>query len=90
LAFASGYLPAIVIVTPPPQPVFLAPILAGANIHLNWTAVPNIIYRIEFNEDLNSTNWIALPGDVPAASDSASKQDALSSLHRFYRVRALP
>jgi len=74
-----------------PRPQLLAPELVGSNINLTWTAVSNITYRLEFNPDLATlTNWSALPGDVTAASNTASKLDALTPSNRLYRVRVLP
>ena len=56
----------------------------------DFVEVPVGTYRLEFDPDLNSSNWIALPGDVPSLSNTASKLDALISSNRFYRVRVLP
>lgn len=72
------------------QPTLLPPELAGPNINLIWTANSNITYRLEYNSDLNPSNWTALPGDVIGVSNTASKQDARTSSNRFYRVRVAP
>jgi hypothetical protein len=45
---------------------------------------------VEFNPDLAPSNWIALPGDVTAVSNTASKLDPLTLSNRFYRVRVVP
>ena len=74
----------------PPRPVLLSPTLSGTNALLTWTAVSNTSYRLEFNPDLTPSNWNALPGDVLATSNTASKQDTATPTNRFYRVRALP
>lgn len=73
-----------------PQPMVLQPVLSGSNVLLTWSAVSNTTYRVEFNPDLNPSNWNALPGDVAGASNTASKSDALTPSNRFYRVRVLP
>ena len=62
----------------------------GSNLRLTWTAISNITYRVEYNPDLNPSNWAALLGDVASLSNAASKSDALTMSNRFYRVRALP
>jgi hypothetical protein len=73
-----------------PQPILLQPELVGSDIRLTWTAVSNLTYRVEFNPDLNPSNWTALPGDVIGVSNTASKLDPLTPTNRLYRVRTLP
>ncbi len=73
-----------------PQPVLLTPELSEVDVRLIWTASSNRIYRLEFNPDLNPTNWIIIPGDVTGLSNTASKLNALTSSNRFYRVRVVP
>lgn len=74
-----------------PRPVLQPPELIGPDIKLTWTSVSNVAYRLEFNPDLaDLTNWIALPGDVTALTNTASKFDALTPSNRLYRVRVLP
>ena len=72
------------------QPILLQPELSGLNIKLTWTAISNVTYRLESNPAVNSTNWSAIPDDVTALSNTASKLDALTSSNRFYRVHVLP
>jgi hypothetical protein len=73
-----------------PQPLLLPPEISGTDLKLTWTAVSNAIYRVEFNPNLASSNWTALPGDVPGVGNTASKFDPLTPSNRFYRVRLLP
>jgi len=68
----------------------LIPEIVGPNINIRWTAIPNATYRVEFNSDLNPSNWTALPGDVTALTNTASKLDTLTSSNRLYRIRVLP
>jgi hypothetical protein len=70
-------------------PFLLSPVPAGSNVLITWTAISNIIYRLEYTPDLNSSNWNSLPGDVLGASNTASKLDALTTSNRFYRVRVV-
>jgi hypothetical protein len=77
------------VATPPPPPLLLTPLLAGTNVLLTWTAISNITYRLEFNPDLTASNWNAVPGDVPASSNTASKLDPLTPSNRLYRVRII-
>ena len=74
-----------------PQPLLLPPQLSGANILITWTTVSNGTYRVQSNPDLTTSNWIALPGDVMASSNTANKIDPLTPGNkRFYRILALP
>jgi hypothetical protein len=73
-----------------PRPLLLQPEFIGADIKLTWTAISNTTYRLEFNPDLNPSNWNAFPGDVTGISNTASKLDSLTPSNRFYRVRVLP
>jgi hypothetical protein len=77
-------------VLPIPQPILLAPQLAGSNVLLTWTATSNVTYRLEGSTNADLANWIAIPGDVTTLSNAASKLDALTPSNRFYRVRVLP
>jgi hypothetical protein len=86
IASVTGLSPA----TPPPEPALLLPFLSGGNINLGWTAVPNVVYRVEFSEDLEPSHWNPLPGDVTATGNLANKSDALTPNYRFYRVRTVP
>ena len=76
-------------VTVPPT-TLLIPEVVGSDVKITWPAVRGATYRVEFSSGLNPTDWNALPGDVTAVSNTASKMDSLTSSNRFYRVRALP
>jgi len=78
------------VAVPPPAPLLLSPLLSGTNVLLTWTAASNTTYRLEFNPDLNPSNWNPVPGDVTISSNTASKRDALTVSNRFYRVHVLP
>lgn len=73
-----------------PPPLLLPPELIGPDVKLTWIAVSNATYRLEFNPELAISNWTALPGDVTATTNTASKLDALTPSNRLYRVRVLP
>jgi hypothetical protein len=73
-----------------PMPLLMSPQLSGSNINLTWTAVSNKTYRVEFNPDLALSNWNALPGDVTAVTNVASKLDILTLSNRFYRIQVIP
>jgi len=76
--------------TPPLGPFVLSPVVVGTNLQLSWLSVSNTVYRVEFNPDLQPSNWNALPGDVTAVGSNASKVDPLTPSNRFYRVEIVP
>jgi hypothetical protein len=78
------------VTAPPPAPLLLTPLLSGDNVLLTWTAVSNILYRLEFNPELTPSNWTAVPGDMLGTGTNVSKLDPLTPSNRFYRVRVLP
>jgi hypothetical protein len=82
IAFVSGLVM--------PNPVLLQPELAGSDFKLCWTATSNVTYRVEFNPDLNQTNWSALAGNITATNDPTCLLDPLTTSNRFYRVRVVP
>jgi len=73
-----------------PRPTLLPPELVGPDLKLTWTTVSNVTYRLEYNPNLTLSNWTALPGDVTAAGNTASKLDPRTPSNRLYRVRVLP
>jgi hypothetical protein len=73
-----------------PEPFLFPPQLSGSNIVLTWTTYSNATYRVQFNPNLSPSNWFALPGDVTALSNTATKLDTLTSSNRYYRVLGFP
>jgi Tol biopolymer transport system component len=59
---------------------------------LVWSAAPGRTYRVQFKDNVAGTTWMDVPGDVVAASTSASKTytpayyTGYFTTHRFYRV----
>lgn len=62
--------------------------VGGGGVTVIWSAVPGKTYRVQFKDAVNAPDWTDVPGDVLAASDSASKVDttAGASEQRFYRA----
>jgi hypothetical protein len=77
------------VITPPP-PLLLQAALSGTNLLLSWNSASNTTYRVQYKSNLTLTNWNALPGDVTAVANTASKLDALTPSNRFYRLLVLP
>jgi hypothetical protein len=58
---------------------------------VDWTAISNQSYRLQYTPFLESSNWLDVTGDVTAAGNTASKSDSdAAEANRFYRVRVLP
>ena len=59
---------------------------------LIWSAIPGRTYRVQFKDNVAGAMWVDVPGDVVAATTSASKTHTASyytgyfTNHRFYRV----
>jgi hypothetical protein len=78
-------------VTVVPRPTFAAITLSNALVTLTWSAVPGQTYRVQYQDMVTGTNWIALPPDVTASGASAATSDVFdSAAQRFYRVMLLP
>lgn len=78
-------------ITPPPEttPTLNVQIQAG-QFQICWPTSSNATYRVEFNVDLNSTNWTALSGNISATNSTTCFTDSLGVSNRFYRVRLSP
>ena len=64
----------------------------GAEVNLNWYAISNRTYRVQYNGNLSAKDWTDLAGDVSATGTTASKTDTIAggASQRFYRVLLLP
>jgi len=75
------------------QPTILSLTGAGtSSVVINWSAISNVTYRVQYKPDLNAISWSDLAGDVTAVGTNATKVDTTVSgmTQRFYRVRVLP
>ena len=68
--------------------------LTGAgttNVVITWSAVSNVTYRVQYQEELNPTNWSNLVPDIAATNTTASTADNPGAAGpRFYRVQTVP
>jgi hypothetical protein len=56
-----------------------------------WSSVLNQVYRLQYKDSLNDTNWIDVVPDVTATGPTAAMTDAASNpAQRFYRVILVP
>lgn len=59
-------------------------------VTLNWTALPGANYQVQWNAELETAAWSNLAGPVTATGPTASQQDLLGPVPRYYRVVQLP
>jgi hypothetical protein len=58
---------------------------------ISWVAVPGTSYRLQFTEDVGSTNWFDVAPDVRPTESIANAVDIIgNSPRRFYRLLRLP
>jgi len=81
-----------VTVVPPPSFLSSHPIsFSNGFITISWSAIVGQTYRVQFNTDIMTTNWIDLVPDVTATNTIATKTDAFGpDAVRFYRVSPTP
>ena len=63
----------------------------GSEVHLQWFAVVNQRYQIEYKNSLSDPMWMALGQPLLATENSLTASDGVtSSQQRFYRLVLLP
>ncbi|HEX9046829.1 MAG TPA: choice-of-anchor tandem repeat GloVer-containing protein [Verrucomicrobiae bacterium] len=75
----------------PDAPVLQGLAMTNGNITLTWSASVGAVYQVQYNTDLNSTNWINLGATNAATQTTMSASDAIGTdAQHFYRVVLLP
>jgi hypothetical protein len=75
----------------PPPPVFQSVKLTQGALDLTWSTEAGASYQLQYNSDLNSTNWTSLGAPVTATGPTLSATDcATNGPARFYRAVRLP
>ena len=66
--------------------------VGGSSTTVLWPAVPGKSYKVQYKDDLASTNWTELPGAIVLNGSTGSISDPTSGgqPRRFYRVIVLP
>jgi hypothetical protein len=59
-------------------------------VTLQWPAISNRTYRVQYKANFSTTNWTDVAGDITATGTNASKSDTPGITNRFYRVVLLP
>jgi hypothetical protein len=74
----------------PPAPVITSINLTNDTVIITWSSAAGTTYRLQSNDDLNSTNWNDVPPDVTATGPATLQPDGLGGAsQRFYRVLLL-
>jgi len=72
------------------NPVVGAKVRPDSNLDLSWYTLLGHKYRVEFKTDLNTTNWLGLPGDVIGVCGDGFNGPRLLLItncpQRFFRV----
>jgi len=80
----NGYIIEFDSAPPPIVSIFTA-------VEINWLALTNVSYQVQWSSDLGSTNWTNLGASVQGASTNTSVFDSTRySSKRFYRVEVSP
>jgi len=78
-------------VMPVPGPAFRSASKVGGNIALAWSALPGVVYQVQYSTNLVQGNWILLGGPITATNGALTALDSLNSdPQRFYRLLLLP
>lgn len=71
---------------PPPEFKSLSG-LGSTNGILTWNATSGSTYRVQYVAHMLDTNWVTLPPDIVARSNTASLADnPAGATSRFYRI----
>ena len=68
------------------RPNIVSAAVSGGDFNLTWSAIPGQKYRVQFKNNLTDANWSNLVPDVTATLATASINDPVSAMQRFYRV----
>ena len=74
----------------PPSPTLELPVIAGGNVTLTWGAISGNTYQVEYNTNLNTTNWTTLTNVMADGSTASAMDIPGSDPARFYRVMLVP
>ena len=74
-------------VPPVPAPQITAIVPTGGEVVVTWSSVAGHFYRLQYNDDLTTTNWADVLPEVTAAGATSSATNSVAGVDkRFYRV----
>jgi uncharacterized repeat protein (TIGR01451 family) len=62
----------------------------NSNVTLAWSALPNVIYRVQYKTNLLQAAWLDLTGNITTTGVSLTTNLPVVGTQRFYRITALP
>ncbi len=71
-------------------PLLQLPKRTNGTVTLNWSAISNVQYRVQYRTSLINTSWTDVSGDVTATNSIGTKTNAAIPGTKLYRVRVLP
>jgi len=72
-------------------PEFQAVTLTNGTLSLTWSTEAGATYQLQYNSELNSTNWINLNSPITATGASLTTTDSVTNApQRFYRLAISP
>jgi hypothetical protein len=72
-------------------PVIQTLTVSGGVATVEWSAMPDAVYRLQCVDAVRNTNWTDLPPDLTATGATATATNIVGSQPlRFYRVRVVP
>jgi hypothetical protein len=81
----------VIVLSPIVPPLFQSISVTNGDVTLIWSAVNGRNYRLQYSDDLTSTNWNDITPDVPATGASATLTTPVGdAAQRYYRVFVLP
>jgi hypothetical protein len=74
------------LVAQPVAPAFESVVQSASGIVLTWGAVAGEGYQLQYNNDLNSTNWTNSGALITAATPTGRLTNAMTNGQRFFRL----
>jgi VCBS repeat-containing protein len=75
----------------PNQPVIQSLTISNTTATIIWSSIAGQTYRLQYNADLNTTNWVDVVPDIPATNTTVTATDTIDiNTPRYYRVQVLP
>jgi hypothetical protein len=88
IAAGSVHSLAVIGSNPPVTRVLLRPTFETNGFSVSFPAQNGRVYRLEYKEHFNDTNWFALPLSAGQTSELRLIDSSPSASQRFYRVRS--
>ena len=64
--------------------------VSGTNVLLSWPTIVGLNYQLEYNNNLNSTDWIPLGNSVPGTGTTATLNIGITNAECFFKLVIVP